>query len=195
MTFEDVLARWNGGALRGAQTRLAKRLGLAPNTVSQWATGISRPDEDLRPRVAKELGLSREVLDRLFFPRRREESLLRDSGRSAPGAVLPVFGTVREEPFPFGFEGSVPEELLPLSVGAGYGGRSAALKIEGKRWSPLAEDGDYLLLAECSVAPEGRWVVVRRGDGCRFRRLASGPARSDDQERVLAVVVGCFRKA
>ena len=194
MTFEEILARWNGGTLRGAQTRLAKRLGVAPNTVSQWTTGVSRPDEDLRPKVARELGLSVQVLDRFFVPRRRSENAWRDAGRSDPGASVPVFGPVTEEPFSFDFDSGVPEELLPLTVGAGYGGRSAALRVKGGHWSPLAEDGDYLLLSECSAAPDGKWVVVRRGDGCRLRRIKSGPGRSDARERVLAAVVGRFRR-
>jgi transcriptional regulator with XRE-family HTH domain len=196
MTFDDVLSRWNGGVLRGAQTRLAKRLKLAPNTISQWSTGVSRPDDDLRPLVAKELDIALDVLDRLFQPRRRAEAAFRDSSsRSDMSAVLPVFGVIREEPFPFTFDGAVPEEILPLSAGAGYGGRSAAVRVDSAQWSPLAEKGDYILLTESSVAPDGRWVVVRREDGCRLRRLASGPARSDDRERVLAVVLGTFRKA
>ena len=193
VTFADLLARWNGGSRRGAQTRLAGRLGVAPNTVSQWASGVSRPDADLRPKVARELGLSEDALTRMFVPAARAAPSLRETGISR-GDALPVFGPIREEPFPFDFDAGVPDEFLPLSVGAGYGGRSAALSIRGDGWSPLAQDGDYLLLAEGSVAPEGKWVVVRREDGCRLRRLASGPARSDDKERILAVVVGRFRR-
>jgi transcriptional regulator with XRE-family HTH domain len=195
VTFDEVLARWNGGVGRGAQTRLARRLGLAPNTVSQWVTGVSRPDGDLRPRLARELGMPSEALDRLFGPRRAAPALaLRETARADGPAALPVFAAVREEPFQFDFGGAVPEEILPLSVGGGYGGRSAALRVAGDRWKPLAEDGDYLLLVESSVAQEGKWAVVRREDGCRLRRLASGPARPDDKERVVAVVAGKFRR-
>jgi hypothetical protein len=44
------------------------------------------------------------------------------------------------------------------------------------------------------VAQEGKWVVVRREDGCRLRQFKSGLPLSDDKERVLAVVLGRFRR-
>lgn len=190
MTFEEVLARWNGGAARGAQTRLARRLGVAPNTVSQWATGVSRPDDDLRPKVARALGVPPESLDRLFAGRARATAWR--EGRPDPGGAVPVFGTVREEPFAFDFDAGFPEEILPLSVGAGYGGRTAALRVAGDAWKPLAAEGEYLLLVESSAAPEGKWAVVRREDGCRLRRLKSGPSHPDEKERVVALVAGKF---
>ncbi len=197
MTFGDLLARWNGGRIRGAQTRFAARLGIAPHTVSQWATGVSRPDADLRPRAARELGVAVEVLANLFESRRRtsQDSLREVSDGGRRDGAIPVFGPVHEEPFFFDFDAGVPEEILPLSVASGYGGaRGAAIRIKGGHWAPLAEDGDYLLFAECSVAPDGKWVLVRREDGCRLRRLKAGPARSDEKERVLAVLMGRFRR-
>jgi transcriptional regulator with XRE-family HTH domain len=62
MTFEEYLISWNGGKIRGAQTRLAKKLKIAQSAISRWVNGDGIPEEDLRIPVAKELGISVEQL-------------------------------------------------------------------------------------------------------------------------------------
>lgn len=52
MTFNDYLAEWNGGKLRGAQTAFAIALGVKPNTVSQWASNTI-PGEEQREKIAR----------------------------------------------------------------------------------------------------------------------------------------------
>jgi len=57
-TFADLLASWHGGLYKGSQTAFAKKAEVEQMTVSRWVTGKSRPDEKLRPGVAKLLGVS-----------------------------------------------------------------------------------------------------------------------------------------
>lgn len=66
--FEELLKKWNRGVFRGAQQRLAKRLGIKQSTVSRWVSGTLSPGEELRFRVAKELGVTDEELAGCFSP-------------------------------------------------------------------------------------------------------------------------------
>ena len=86
MTFEELIKKRNGGILRGAQLRLAEKFHLAHNTVSQWMSGKSKPSEILRPKLAKELGVSVDELmkslqpapqERIPHPRHDPEELMR----------------------------------------------------------------------------------------------------------------------
>jgi transcriptional regulator with XRE-family HTH domain len=85
MNFADALKAWNGGIERGAQTRLAKALKVAPNTVSQWARAESPllPGEEIRPRLARELGITVDALMQLF--QREPAMFVRDSGSPYAG--------------------------------------------------------------------------------------------------------------
>ena len=65
-TFRDALKHWNSGIERGAQTRLAKVLGVKPNTVSQWASGQLLPGEAVRQKLARELGIPMDELLAMF---------------------------------------------------------------------------------------------------------------------------------
>jgi transcriptional regulator with XRE-family HTH domain len=62
MKFEELLKKWNKGILRGAQLRLAKSLGIDQSAIRRWMEGITTPAEKLRPKIAKELGVTVEVL-------------------------------------------------------------------------------------------------------------------------------------
>jgi transcriptional regulator with XRE-family HTH domain len=186
MTFTEILSRWNRGTLRGAQTRLARKLGLAPNTISQWVTGVSRPDEDLRPLLVKELSVGEEELNRLFSERRFPRSLREPAADAAEGAPLAVYGPIEEEPFPFDVETGVVEEFLPLRLSGKN--RGAALRVKGGHWAELADDGDYLLVAVSTVGTEGKWVLLRGKDGCRLRRYKRGIGD------VAGVVLGRYRR-
>lgn len=66
MTFKQHLKRWNKGIERGAQTRLAQALGIAPNTVSQWVNLGLTPGEELLRKVAKLFEISEDEALKMF---------------------------------------------------------------------------------------------------------------------------------
>lgn len=64
--FEKQLEKWNGGILRGAQSKLAKRLRVSTATVALWATGKRRPSKGFVAQMAQLFGLDDYDVIRLF---------------------------------------------------------------------------------------------------------------------------------
>lgn len=197
--FQTLLARWNRGVSRGAQTKFARLVGVAPNTVSQWVRGVSQPAEDLLPKVAKALEVAQEKLDRLFVARRaalqaamREPSPVWPQGTDGASDV-PVYGTISKRFFQFSFSDGIPEEFLPISIRRPGHRRYAALRVSGTFLKPMAQDGDYLLVAEAASAPDGKWAVVRGQEGCRVRRLSPGK-HPDSSQEIVGVIAGLYSK-
>jgi len=58
MKFEEHLKKWNGGIYRGSQLRLAKSLGIDQSGIRRWMEGTTKPKEELRPKLAKLLGIT-----------------------------------------------------------------------------------------------------------------------------------------
>lgn len=51
--FEKQLEKWNKGILRGAQAKLAKKLGVSTATTALWATGKRRPSKGYASQMAE----------------------------------------------------------------------------------------------------------------------------------------------
>lgn len=66
--FEKALAAWNGGTLRGAQAKLAKKLNVSTATVALWTNGKRNPSKGYVAQMAKLFSLSEEKVLRLFMP-------------------------------------------------------------------------------------------------------------------------------
>jgi SOS-response transcriptional repressor LexA len=213
LTFADLLLRWSGGRVRGAQTRFGAKVGVAPNTVSQWVRGISQPSEELQDKVAGELRISVEELQELCYQFRAIQPALREPGPvySTKGAwaEVPVYGRVGSGAFQLDFLHSLAEEYLPLNFKGVEGQRYGALKVRGSGLEPAARDGDYLILARSASAPEGRLAVVRVKGNCYVRRVhcrrgmvalrPEGRGQKTMEVRmedlnVVALAVGAYRK-
>lgn len=71
MTFETLLTKWNKGISTGAQTSFASVLGVRQSAVSRWVTGAAVPSEEMRPQIAKLLGVPVDKLMESFAASRR----------------------------------------------------------------------------------------------------------------------------
>ncbi|MGQ0644977.1 MAG: helix-turn-helix domain-containing protein [Elusimicrobiota bacterium] len=218
MTFSDLLARWNKGIRRGAQTRFAKVIGLAQPTVARWASGAISPSEDIRPKVARELGVSvDELMEALRVPSAGRRYRLaagyagqaRDGGSPAYGTTLvPVVAQAESPRFSFDFDDPA-REYLTLTLALPGGRRCAAVRAAGPGLEPLMADGEYALVVEAKSAPGDRWSVARVGAECALLKAGKGgdyvefkdggekklKLSSGGDVEVAGVVVGFFRKA
>ncbi len=64
--FEKQLEKWNNGILRGAQSKLAKRLHVSTATVALWATGRRHPSKGYVAKMAQLFKLDVYDVARLF---------------------------------------------------------------------------------------------------------------------------------
>ena len=64
--FEKQLEKWNKGILRGAQSKLAKRLHVSTATVALWTTGQRHPSKGYVAQMAQLFKLDVYDVARLF---------------------------------------------------------------------------------------------------------------------------------
>jgi SOS-response transcriptional repressor LexA len=205
MTFNDLLKKWNGGKLRGAQTNFAAAIGVKPNTVSQWASG-SLPGEEQRERIAKHLGITVDELVALFS----RGFVVADSG-GAYGITMkhvPVVGVVGAASFSFNFD-DPPLEYLPVVIEGSAARRYAAFRIQGDCMAPRFHDGEVVIVAESGSVPDGvpgvfcldgectLKIPQRHADRVELRPL--NPKYKSIEVKtnklvVMGVVVGVWRK-
>ncbi|MBR3603875.1 MAG: helix-turn-helix transcriptional regulator [Elusimicrobiaceae bacterium] len=66
--FEKQLEKWNNGVLRGAQAKLAKKLGVSTATTALWATGKRRPSKGYAAQIATLFNMDIYNVFKLFEP-------------------------------------------------------------------------------------------------------------------------------
>lgn len=177
MTFKEILKKWNHGQISGAQAKLAEKFKINPGTVSRWAKGLSEPEEDIRPKIAKELGVSVEQL-MACFPQRpaggagfASEPILGIPGIQQV-TYVPVLGVVSAETFKEAIETPLPlHDPLPIPYEVKGGRKAFALKISGDCMLPKAQDGEYAIVVETSYVADGSLAVVCWDGECTLKRL------------------------
>ena len=161
MTFNDALKKWNGGILHGAQTPFAKAIGVASNTVSQWANGKLRPGEAVAQKIAREFDMTVEEVMALFPPR----------GAAPAGGVVmdaplwevpmtPVLNYVSAARFNVAFD-APPIDMIPNPA---PGRRLFALRISGDCMEPMLRNGEDIYIDPDAV-PVDKKVVLVQSDG------------------------------
>jgi transcriptional regulator with XRE-family HTH domain len=154
-TLNDLIARWNGGKQKGAQTVLAKKLGISQSTVSRWMKGIVKPEADLRPRLAKVLGVSEGELNSVF-PKEDVDSF------RAMNEPVPVVAVIKDVFFDFSFSYRTGENA-DVAIPNPGDKKVAALRVQGGALKPEAEDGDVIIVVESGAEeiPNGGLALVR----------------------------------
>jgi len=99
MTFNEYLKKWNGGVMRGAQTKLAKRIHVVPSTIAHWVRGSSMPNEDVRQRVAKEFGISPDNLMSSFSSAEMPGGVVRSGEQMRPTPPNLILGRLEQLTF------------------------------------------------------------------------------------------------
>jgi SOS-response transcriptional repressor LexA len=166
MNFSDHLKKWNGGKLRGAQTLFAHAIGVKPNTVSQWASGLV-PGEEQREKIAKHFGITVDDLVGLFS---RKASAVAENAIPYGNnmKLVPVVGVVGAAEFMFNFD-DPPLEWLPTVIQGSASRRYAAFRISGDCMEPRFHDGEIVIVAETETVPDGVPGVFRLDAHCTLK--------------------------
>ncbi|MBI4396026.1 MAG: LexA family transcriptional regulator [Elusimicrobia bacterium] len=210
MTFNDLLRKWNGGILKGAQTKLAAKAEVDRGTVSRWATGTLMPGEDMRMRLSKILDISiDELMDclkqghRKYYPGIKSDVSLLPMETSR----IPIVGVVSADRFRMSFE-VTPDEYLPFL--AVQPGTVFALRVRNDCMEPAIKHGDIVVVRKQEWA-NSEDVVVAQLDGeftmKRYFPLEKHielrpdnkkhgciPIKDPENFHIVGVVIGKFQK-
>ncbi len=179
--LDELLAKFNGGKLRGAARRFAQKLKVGEGTVSRWRNGDSPPDEgELRARAARSLNVTVEELMSAYEQQAQSKfgggGILRDISTPYPAETgyqflnIPHLGIVRADRFSFSFD-VPPENFTTLAIKGKAGDRYAMLRISGDCMSPRIEDGDEVLVRQTSEVADGSIAIVCYDSECTMKRI------------------------
>jgi SOS-response transcriptional repressor LexA len=174
MNLQETLKRWNGGIDRGAQTRFAKALGVKPSVVSRWAAGTLAPGEELRPKIARELGVTIQELEEMFAAGPGGASVLREVS-SLEWVNVPIVGRAPAGSPNEAFDCFLGNYPAPAPLIRGDRTRYKFVRAVGDSMVGLQiRDGDHMLVHLQEEANDGDVVIAHvEGDGvtCKtFRR-------------------------
>lgn len=162
MSLKELLAKWNKGILRGAQRKFAVRIGVKEATVSHWVKGNFTPAENMRKKIASELGVTPKELMGCLKPRDSQfSSGETGAGWSARFQNIPVIGAVSGEIFTFRPD-ATPAEILPLMYNTTQ--KVIALKILGELSVPVAKGMDYAMISLQNHAETGQLILAYEGE-------------------------------
>lgn len=175
MTLVDKLTQWNGGELRGAASRLARKVGAAPGLMSMWLGGTV-PSDKYMGKLSKELDTPRADLLKMIRDIRNAavhgSSVVKDESPEYGYRFLeiPHLGTVSANRFTFSFD-LPPENFTTLAIKGSAGERYAMLRISGDCMAPRIEDGDEVLIHQTASVADGSIAIVCFDGECTMKRI------------------------
>lgn len=177
MKLIKLLVKLNGGKEDGASKNFADKMGVTPQRVSHWVTGRYVPEEDLRPKMAKLLGVTPEQLTACFPSREERNAAAHGTGErgaayhapeltpaqtNAP-QMVPFFGPVCAGGSNFSFD-AIPESYLPLYMPVPKGRRIGSWLVKGDCMDDGSVDsirpGDTVVVIEQDYCESGKTVVA-----------------------------------
>lgn len=168
-----LIKKWNRDKMRGAQLRFAKAINVSQGTVSRWMSGDVPPSDDLKPRIAKELGVSVDELNQfLDLTETNKTGKISNVIDVGPAQFIPVVGSVSADNFDLDFD-AVPEEFLPIPPMKIPGNKKVvAIRVSGDCMEPTLHDGEYVVVAETDIPPSnGKLAVFILDGGKTLKRI------------------------
>lgn len=164
MNKEDFLKKINNGIVRGAQTKIAKDLGVSHVSVLRWFSGQLKPSEENLQKMADTYGISLKTVKKIFeiedleFSRSIRMTPLTDKNTiSLPiladvPAGLPDFSDKDVETF-----WDIPRWVFP--------GADFVVKCNGDSLEPKLHRGDYCVIRKTEEPLHGRAMLVKTENG------------------------------
>lgn len=164
MTKEEFLKKINNGIVRGAQTKIAKDLGVSHVSVLRWFSGQLKPGEENVQKLSDVYHLPVKTIRKMFdmedleFSRSLRVTPLTDKNTiSLPiladvPAGLPEFSDADVETF-----WDIPRWVFP--------GADFVVKCNGDSLEPKLHQGDYCVIRKTTEPIHGRAMVVKTERG------------------------------
>lgn len=174
MTKEEFLKKINNGIVRGAQTKIAKDLGVSHVSVLRWFSGQLKPGEENVQKLSDVYHLPVKTIRKMFdmedleFSRSLRVTPLTDKNTiSLPiladvPAGLPEFSEADVETF-----WDIPRWVFP--------GADFVVKCNGDSLEPKLHQGDYCVIRKTTEPIHGRAMVVKTERGICMKVIKKLP--------------------
>lgn len=165
--FELLLQKYNGGSLLGAQTKLARELGISRQNISFWAQGRNFPSKDKVEKIAVLFGVSvNEVKEALNMPIAPSEM------KSQSVEVIPLTpNNTINLPILADVPAGLPEwsdrdvEMFVDIPRFMFPGADFVVKCTGDSLEPDIRKGDYCVIKKMTEPLDARPMLVKTDHG------------------------------
>lgn len=176
--FELLLQKYNGGSLLGAQTKLARELGISRQNISFWVQGRNFPSKDKVEKIADLFGVSvAEVKEALNMPMLSTEMQQKPALEIYPLTKqntinLPILADVpaglpewSDRDVEYFFD--IPRWLFPKA--------DFVIRCIGDSLAPRIQKGDFCVVRKETTPIDGKTMLVKTEDGFTMKKIRKLP--------------------
>ena len=183
--IEQILCKYNGNTLRGAQTKLSKDLNVTRQTVFHWVAGDSFPSKDKVEQMATLFGVPvAEVKEALNMPIAPSEMQHKPTLEIYPLTQqntinLPILADVpaglpewSDRDVEYFFD--IPRWLFPKA--------DFVIRCIGDSLAPRIQKGDFCVVRKEDKPIDGKTMLVKTEDGFTMKKIHKLPDGTIDVE-------------
>ena len=178
--IEQMLYKYNGNTLRGAQTKLSKELNISRQSVFNWVAGISFPSKDKLEQMATLFGVSvsevKEALNMPIYPSEIKQSTNRPLEviplTQSNTIQLPILADVpaglpewSDRDVEYFFD--IPRWLFPKA--------DFVIRCIGDSLAPRIQKGDFCVVRKETTPIDGKTMLVKTEDGHTMKKIHKLP--------------------
>ena len=175
--FELLLQKYNGGNLLGAQTKLARDLGISRQNISFWAQGRNFPSKDKVEKMALLFGVSvnevKEALNMPIAPSEMKRPTVEVLPLTPNNTInLPILADVpaglpewSDRDVEYFFD--IPRWLFPKA--------DFVIRCIGDSLAPRIQKGDFCVVRKETTPIDGKTMLVKTEDGHTMKKIHKLP--------------------
>lgn len=175
--IEQMLYKYNGNTLRGAQTKLSKELNVSRQSVFNWVAGVSFPSKDKLEQMATLFGVSvnevKEALNMPIAPSEMKRPTVEVLPLTPNNTInLPILADVpaglpdwSDRDVEYFFD--IPRWLFPKA--------DFVIRCIGDSLAPRIQKGDFCVVRKETTPIDGKTMLVKTEDGHTMKKIHKLP--------------------
>lgn len=175
--IEQMLYKYNGNTLRGAQTKLSKELNVSRQSVFNWVAGVSFPSKDKLEQMATLFGVTvnevKEALNMPIAPSEMKRPTVEVLPLTPNNTInLPILADVpaglpewSDRDVEYFFD--IPRWLFPKA--------DFVIRCIGDSLAPRIQKGDFCVVRKETTPIDGKTMLVKTEDGFTMKKIRKLP--------------------
>ena len=175
--IEQMLYKYNGNTLRGAQTKLSKELNVSRQSVFNWVAGVSFPSKDKLEQMATLFCVSvnevKEALNMPIAPSEMKRPTVEVLPLTPNNTInLPILADVpaglpdwSDRDVEYFFD--IPRWLFPKA--------DFVIRCIGDSLAPRIQKGDFCVVRKEETPIDGKTMLVKTEDGHTMKKIHKLP--------------------